>query len=84
MEPALPNKTVIIVQPFDLRNGRLVPGEAERMRCRESAVIAARGLSQRRAGVVVYTLEGNPAADDWRAGEIVAKYGETPNCDGEA
>jgi hypothetical protein len=77
-KPATNILTVYCVQSFWRDRHKLSAGRLRQYRDRDVALTAARALRVRDAGVVVFSVRGNPEADYWEEPRLLATFGETP------
>ena len=71
-------KMVYCVQGF-IRAGReLTPRAQRHYDSEEAAIVDARRLSERVAGVLVFSIEGDPKHDLWSEPTLIRKYGSVP------
>lgn len=70
--------TVYCVQPFWQSGRRLAQGDLRQTDNQDRAWEMARSAARRNAGVILYSVTGNPEYDDWSEPTILARLGEVP------
>lgn len=75
-------KTVYCVQPFWRSGKRLVRAEMRQFKQEDEARRAGERFYKNHAGVMVYSMEGDPEYEDsWGQLKVVATFGEVPPMD---
>lgn len=71
-------RTVFCVQTYGRKDGRLVGTQRHEFTSATEAEDLGRRLAVTAAGVVVFSVEGDPEAEAWDEPEIFAVHGEAP------
>ena len=71
-------KTIYCVQGFVRAGKALAPGSQRHHETEEAAINDGRRLSERAAGVLVFSIEGDAKLDLWGEPELIRKYGSVP------
>lgn len=69
-------KSYFVVQPYDFRNGRLVPLEPIQVRDGDQAKRLARTLNC--AGAIAFSRTGDPDLGEWEDAVILLTVGQIP------
>lgn len=70
--------TIFCVETFGPSGRRLDPRRLSQHGDRPDAMAVARDEARRRAGVLVFSVTGDPFAGVWQEPQIVARYGKAP------
>lgn len=71
-------RTVFCVQTFMKKGRVLTPGPLRQFGTGQEALQSGESLKDRSAGVVVYSVEGEPAFDYWSEPKVLASHGQVP------
>lgn len=70
--------TVYCVETFGPSGRRIDPRQVAQYGDAGEARAQGRLSARRRAGVLVYSVSGDPVADIWQEPQIIARYGVAP------
>lgn len=71
-------RTVFCVQTFSKKGRALATGPLRQYGSGAEALQKGEDLQSRNAGVLVYSVEGDPAFDYWDEPKVLASYGQVP------
>ena len=71
-------RTVYCVQSYQKKGRGLTKGPMKQFGSSGDALSAGQSLCERSAGVVVFSVEGDPAFDYWGEPQVLATHGEVP------
>ncbi len=71
-------RTVYCVQTYSKKGRELAKGPLRQCGSSKEALAKGEDLSRRAAGVVVFSVEGDPTFDYWSEPRVLAEHGQVP------
>ncbi len=72
-------ETIHVVQPFDLGNKGLAPGQVSQYKSADEAARRAERMADKHAGIIAYSMDVDEESGEYSKPRVLFKSGDVPD-----